>query len=128
MSWDIILFNSTRKIDSIAELDESQLVSTDFCAALATHFETIVKDDNHREIKGEDFAIEYFKDNELVSNKLLNLYGEAGLYELIILARIKNWQIFDTGNGCMIDLENPGNNGYENFKDYLQQVNSRLPQ
>jgi hypothetical protein len=33
-----------------------------------------------------------------------------------------NWQIFDTGNGCMIDLENPVNNGYSNFNNYLNQI------
>lgn len=57
-----------------------------------------------------------------VSNKMLSLYGENGLYELVTLARKNNWQIFDTGDGQMIDLENPAINGYENFQSYLKHV------
>jgi ABC-type Fe2+-enterobactin transport system substrate-binding protein len=53
---------------------------------------------------------------------MLSLYGENGLYELVVLAKKHNWQIFDTGLGQMIDLENPSNNGFENFQDYLKQI------
>jgi hypothetical protein len=122
MSWDIVLFNSKQKINSVEELDETQLKPTDFCSALEDHFAQIVKDDNHREIKGNDFAIDYFLDEEKVSNKMMSLYGENGLYELVVLAKKHNWQIFDTGLGQMIDLENPKNNGYENFQKYLEHV------
>src|SRR5262245_8436463 len=111
MSWDIVLFNSRQKINSIDELDEIQLEPTDFCSVFEKHFDTIVNDDNHRTIEGKDFTIQYFIDKENVSNKLLSLYGESGLYELVVLAKKYNWQIFDTGLGQMIDLENPTNNG-----------------
>ena len=122
MSWDIVLFNSKQKINSVEELDETHLKPTDFCSALEDHFAQIVKDDNHREIKGNDFTIDYFLDEEKVSNKMMSLYGENGLYELVVLAKKHNWQIFDTGLGQMIDLENPKNNGYENFQKYLEHV------
>jgi len=122
MSWDIVLFNSRQKIQAVEEVDETQLVPIDFCSALESHFDNITKDDNHREIKGNDFAIDYFVDDEPVSNKMLSLYGENGLYELVVLARKHNWQIFDTGLGQMIDLENPSINGYENFQSYLKHV------
>jgi len=122
MSWDIVLFNSKQKIESPEEVDEEQLMPTDFCSVFETHFHEIVKDDNHREIKGNDFAIDYFIDDEPVSNKMLSLYGENGLYELVALARKHHWQIFDTGLGQMIDLENPAINGYENFQNYLKHV------
>lgn len=122
MSWDIVLFNSRQKIESPEEVDETQLEPTDFCAVFESHFTEIVKDDNHREIKGKDFVIDYFIDDEPVSNKMMSLYGKDGLFELIVLARKYNWQIFDTGLGQMIDLENPSINGYENFQSYLQHV------
>lgn len=122
MSWDIVLFNSRQKIESVEEVDETQLEPTDFCSVFEKHFDQIIKDDNHREIKGKDFAIDYFSDDELVSNKMLSLYGENGLYELVVLARKYNWQIFDTGLGQMIDLENPSANGYEKFQNYLKQI------
>ncbi len=122
MSWDIVLFNSRQKITSVEEVDDTQLEPTDFSSIFESHFTEIVKDDNHREIKGKDFAIEYFVDEEKVSNKMLSLYGENGLFELVELARKHNWQIFDTGNEQMIDLENPANNGYENFQSYLRHV------
>lgn len=122
MSWDVILFNSRQKINFIEELDDTQLESTNFCSALENHFAQITKSDDHRVIKGKDFAIDYFEDDENVSNKLLSLYGENGLYELVVVAKKYNWQIFDTGLGQMIDLENPSNNGFENFQDYLKQL------
>ena len=122
MSWDIVLFNSRQKIDSIEELDATQLEATDFCAVFENHFEQIIKSDNHRQIRGMDFAIDYFVDDEKVSNKMLSLYGENGLYELVVLAKKNNWQIFDTGHGQMIDLDNPSANGYENFQSYLRHV------
>jgi hypothetical protein len=122
MSWDIVLFNSRQKISSVEEVDDTQLEPTDFCSALENHFKHIIINDDHREIKGKDFAIAYFIDEDKVSNKMLSLYGENGLFELVELAKKNNWQIFDTGNGQMIDLENPANNGYENFQSYLRHV------
>jgi hypothetical protein len=111
MSWDIVLFNSRQKIAFVEEVDDTQLEPTDFCAEFESHFTEIIKDDDHREIKGKDFAIDYFVDEDKVSNKMVSLYSKNGLFELVELARKHNWQKFDTGNGQMIDLENPANNG-----------------
>jgi len=122
MSWDIVLFNSRQKINSVEDVDHKLLEPTDFCSVLENHFNTAIKDDNHGEIKGKDFAIDYFIDHDKVDNKMLSLYGENGLYELVVLAKKHNWQIFDTGLGQMIDLENPSNNGYKNFQNYLNQL------
>ncbi|GAA5023555.1 hypothetical protein GCM10011506_06500 [Marivirga lumbricoides] len=122
MSWDIVLFNSKETIDSIEELDEHKLEPIDFTGILEKSFNDIIIDDNHREINGKDFSIEFFADDELVSNKMLSLYGENGLFELIELAKRHGWQIFDTGLGSMIDLENPENNGFENHRNYVAHV------
>ena len=70
MSWDVILFNSKQKINSIEEIDEEMFVPIDFCEVLNNYFDKITQNDNHREIKGKDFSIYYFIDSELVSNKL----------------------------------------------------------
>jgi len=125
MSWDIVLFNSKQRIESVSELDENQLEPTDFDAILENSFDRIKKDDNHREILGTDFTIDFFVHNEPVSNTMLNLYGENGLYELIELAKKHNWQIYDSGIGEMIDLENPEKNGFENHRKYVEQILKR---
>lgn len=122
MSWDLVIFNSKQKIEEVENIDESQLDPTDFNAAFASHFNNIVEDGTAREIVGDDFTIVYYIHDELVSNTLVNMYGEKGLYELILLAQKYNWQIFDTGLGQMIDLEDPSKNGYENFQQYLNKV------
>lgn len=122
MSWDIILFNTKQKIDSIEEIDENQFEPIDFTQILESSFTEIVKDDNHREIKGNDFSIDFYTDGELVSNKMISLYGENGLFELIELAKKYGWQIFDPGLGEMIDLDNPEKNGYENHRKYVEQI------
>lgn len=125
MSWDIVLFNSKEKINSVADIDELKLEPTDFCSVLEKHFNEIIMDGNHREIKGSDYTIDFFVPKENASNTLLNLYGENGLYELVQLARQNNWQIYDTGLGEMIDLDNPSNNGYKNFQTYLEYIRKK---
>ncbi len=122
MSWDIVLFNSRQTIKSVEEIEEELLVPTDFCSVLETRFENIERSDNHRRIKGDNFEIEYFTHNENVSNTILNLYGEQGLFEIAILARQNGWQVFATGLGEMLNLDHPENNGYHNFKKYLEHV------
>ena len=122
MSWDVVIFSSKQKINSIEEIDEEQFLPIDFNAVLEKHFDNIIVSENHREIKGDNFSIEYFTDTKPVSNTLFNLYGEAALFELIRVAKNYGWQIFDTGNGEMLDLEHPEKNGYSNFQSYLQQI------
>lgn len=117
-----MLFNSRQKIESPEDVDEMELEPTGFGEVLENHFTNIERDDDHRSIKGEDYTIDYFDDGEPSSNMMLSLYGENGLHELVALARIHGWQIFDTGLGQMIDLENPSANGYENFQKYLEHV------
>jgi len=122
MSWDIVLFNSRQKIKSIEAINEDQLLPTDFCNAFESHFIHIIKDKNHREIIGNDFSVDYFTEDEPVSNKMISLYGENALYELIFLAKKYGWQIYDSGIDQMIDLDNPSFNGYDNFQNYLSQI------
>jgi hypothetical protein len=122
MSWDIVLFNSTQKINSVAELDENQLKSTDFSGILESSFDRIKKEYNYREIIGTDFTIDFFSDSENSSNFMLSLYGENGLYELIELAKKHNWQIYDSGIDGMIDLENPEKNGFKNHIKYVNKI------
>ena len=49
MSWDIVLFNSKQRINSVADLDENQLESTDFSEILESSFDRINMDENHTE-------------------------------------------------------------------------------
>ncbi|WP_396636734.1 hypothetical protein [Maribacter sp. R77961] len=125
MSWDIVLFNSRQKINTVADLDENQLEPTDFKGILESSFDQIKKDVNHREIFGTDFRIDFFADNEHSSNFMLSINGENGLYELIELSKKYNWQIYDSGIDVMIDLEKPEKNGYKNHKEYIEQILNR---
>ncbi len=115
MSWDIVLFNSKETIESIENLDENKFVPTDFCAILE-------KSLNQAKIEGKDFPIDFYTDEEPVSTKMVSIYGENGLFELIELAKENNWQIFDTSLDEMIDLENPKRNGFESHKKYVEKV------
>ena len=122
MSWDIVPFNSKQKIKSVAKLDENQLELTDFSRILESSFDRIKKDNNHREIIGTDFIINFFTDNEYSSNFMLSLYGENGIYALIELAKKHNWQIYDSGIDVMVDSENPEKNGFHNHRKYVDQI------
>ncbi|MFA7446309.1 MAG: hypothetical protein WCY89_10210 [Flavobacteriaceae bacterium] len=122
MSWDLVLFNSTEKINLIEDIDESSLIEIDFDTLLSDFFPNKKEDSNHIKILGNDFSLEYFKRAELVSNKMITIYGKNGIYELAKFAKKHNFQIYDTGIEKMIDLENPENNGYKNFQKYRNQV------
>jgi prophage antirepressor-like protein len=122
MSWDVVLFSSTQKIDSIEEVDESMFIETDFCEVLDTYFAAVKEENDSVAVNDKDYSIDYYADDEPVSNKMVSLYGENALYELVIVAKKQGWQIFDTSLNAMIDLENPANNGYENFQLYLKKI------
>jgi hypothetical protein len=125
MSWDIVLFNSKQKIKSVSELNETQLEPTDFSGILENSFNRIKKDENHREIIGVNFTIDFFADKEYSCNLMLSLYGENGLFELIELAKKNNWQIYDSRIDGMIDLENPEKNEFKNHRKYVKQIINR---
>jgi len=122
MSWNIVLFNSKQKIQSVAELDENQLEPTDFIGILEKSFDQLKKDGNHREIIGTDFTIDFIAYNEISSNFMLSLYGENAIYALIELSKKYNWQIYDSGIDGMVDLENPEKNGFDNHRKYVEQI------
>lgn len=123
MSWDVVLFSSSEKITSIEEIDESKFIPVDFYAGYKKYFIDLKFNDNNSTIVGDGFSIVYYdKPNELSSNTILNLYGEKAIYALIDISKKYGWQIFDTGLGEMIDLENPSKTGYANFQAYLNHV------
>ena len=122
MSWDIVLFSSEQNLVSLENLKEDLLKPIDFDKVLKSKFVNIKKSENHNEIIGKDFSVEFFDDEELVSNKMLSVYGENGLFELIRIAKEENWQIYDSGIDKMLNLEKPEENGYENFRQYLKNI------
>ena len=122
MSWDVVLFNSNQEIKSVADLDENDLVPTEFDSALENHFKQMIKEENRREIKGSDFSIDYYVNGEDVSNKMLSIYGQNGIYALIEFAKKHNYQLYDSGFDGMLDLEKPEKNGYGDFQKYLKHV------
>lgn len=122
MNRDIVLFNSKQKIGNLEDIDEEGLVPIDFCAIFEKHFDNILTDGDRREIRGDDFTIQYLITDEPESNMFVNLYGENALFELINVSKMYNWQIFDTGTGQMLNLKNPERNGFENYHKYEQQI------
>ncbi|MCB0744081.1 MAG: hypothetical protein KDC67_09265, partial [Ignavibacteriae bacterium] len=62
-------------MESVSELDENQVEPTDFDTILEQSFDRKNKDNNHREIIGTDFTIDFFVLIEPVSNTMLNLFG-----------------------------------------------------
>ncbi len=122
MSWDIVLLKSKQIINSIKDLDENQLEITDFYSIFKHSFKKITKKGNFIEIIEKDYTIEFYVDDKLSSNFMLQLYGENGIYAIIEIAKKYNWQIYDSGIDGMIDLNNPENNGFGNHKKYIEQI------
>ena len=85
-------------------------------------FKNIKKDEDAWEIVGEHFTIVHYPDNALATHCMVNLYGENAIYAIVDLAKTIGFQVFDTGLGEMLDLDDPSKNGYENFQRYMRQV------
>ena len=123
MSWDVVLFNSAEKIGDLDNLDVNELAPVHFGQAFERHFQ-VKKDDDAWDIKGADFSIVYYDDGP-VTNCMVNLYGENAIYAIAHLAKMNGWQVFDTGLGEMLDLDDPSKNGYNNFQSYLKHVSGK---
>ena len=122
MRWDIVIFNSKQRINSIEEIREEFFVDIDFDTILERHFPNMIVNEGHRQINGENYSIEYFSPNGIANNLMLSLHGEQALFELIRISKIYDWQIFDTGNGQMLDINHPEINGYNDFQAFLKRV------
>lgn len=123
MSWDIIIFNANKEINLSDPDIENSLVPFDFTKAIEKHFTQIDKQEiSVWEITGNGFCFDYYPDNKPVTQIMINMYGEKGLFELIILAKKYGWQIYDSGLDKMLDLNNPSYNGYDRFHAYVQQI------
>jgi hypothetical protein len=126
MSWDVVIFNLTRQVDSVEEIDETILVDigtrTDFKKIMEENYPDIIWDDNWGKIERKDYSIEFSlgTTEEPFSNTLLHLYGENAVYDIIELCKKNNWQAYDSGLDQMLDLDNPMNNGYQNHQDYVK--------
>jgi hypothetical protein len=128
MSWDVIVFNLNRKVDSAEEIDETVLVDIgsekEFKRLIEQNYPDIIWDNDWGKIERKGYSIEFSlgDSDETFSNKLFHLYGENAIYELIEFCKANNWQVFDTGLDQMLDLDKPENNGYKNHQNYLKQI------
>lgn len=129
MSWDIVLLNSTEKIIFIENIDEEKLLPIDFDKILLKKCNLKIED--YKEIENccesisshsIDNEINFYFDTEPSSIKIVSLYSERALFRILELAKLHNWQIFDTSLGEMLDIENPNINGYHNHKNYVDRI------
>jgi len=127
MSWDIVLFNSVEIIISIEDLDEEKLLPIDFDKILLENYSTENTEDQKNEntninLSSVNDDINFYFDDEPSSNKIISLYSEEALFKIVELAKVHNWQIFDTSLGEILNLENPGKNGFSNHQKYVNQI------
>jgi hypothetical protein len=132
MSWDIVLFNLAKNVKSVEEINDELLL--DFGSGHS--FKQLVtecfpnaqwKDDNWCSIETPDYSIQFSLGNldDRFAEKLIHLYGEKAIYPIIDLCRKFGWQLFDTGNGKMIDINMPEKNGFTEFQSYLDAINKK---
>lgn len=130
MSWDIVLFSSAEKIISIEDVDENKLLMIDFDKILLENYpakNTENQKNKHTNSNSSSVNndINFYFDDEPSGIKMIELYSEEALYNIIELAKLHNWQVFDTSLNEMLDLENPAKNGYTNHKKYVDKIMNR---
>ncbi|NCD70824.1 hypothetical protein [Mucilaginibacter agri] len=119
MSWDVVLFNSTEKINDLETLNKQALKPADFGKKLKAHFKSIEEEEQFRIIEVEDGNIEYEYSDQPANNLLLSLDGEPALFALVEFAKKNKFQIYDASLESMLNLDKPHVNGY---KDYVADV------
>ena len=133
MSWDVVVFNLKRKVESVEDIDESVLVEigtyADFEAILKRRFPTLANEDGWLKADLGECSLETSlgEANETFSNTIIHLYGENAVYELIELCKANGWQVFDTALGQMLDLDHPEKNGYMEHRRYVEQIINKRP-
>lgn len=131
MSWNIVVFNLSKKVSDVEEIDESILVEVAWPrlhTALSESFPQMEREGEWVRIAGEDYSLETsLHEGEPYSNLMFHLYGEKAVYPLIAFCKRHGWQAFDTSLGEMLDLEDPGRNGYAHFMTYLAHVLGTQP-
>lgn len=131
MSWDVMIFNLSRKASSAEEIDESVLLDigsgANFKKLMEANYSDIVWEEDFGIIAREDFSIEFSLGalDETFSNIMFHLYGENAIYEVIELCKRNNWQLYDGGLDSMLDLQHPEINGYKNHQQYVRQILNR---
>src|SRR5687768_2405115 len=103
MSWDIVIFNLSRKVTDVEEIDETILVDIgtghDFKRIVKSNFPNLMCDEtNWCTIETDDYSIEFSLGDlsETFSNTLFALHGEKSIYAVVELCKKNNWQAFDT--------------------------------
>jgi hypothetical protein len=128
MSWDIFIFNATRPINDIEEIEEELLVDIgtwqDFKQLLVNQFPQAVFDGDWCTIEDGSTSLETSigPPEEKMSNTILHLYGAEDIHLAVAFCRRNNWQAFDTSFGKMLNFDKPGENGYLSFAAYLAQI------
>lgn len=130
MSWDVVIFNLSKKVSSVEEIDVSILIdiasNKRFKEILIENFPDIKWDDNCGIVERDNIYIEVFigelKDDTFSNTIFFLRDGEASIFEIINLCKKYGWQIYDTSLGAMIDVDNPGLNGYTNYRNYVNQI------
>jgi hypothetical protein len=128
MSWDVVVFKLSRKVNRVEEIDETILIdigtNTVFKKIIEKNFHDVVWDVDWGKIERKDYSIEFsLGDSDgHFSNTIFHLYGENAIYEIVELCKKNNWQAYDTGLGQMLDLDDPKKNGYENHQKYVRQI------
>lgn len=128
MSWDVIVFNLSRKAQSVEEINESILIpigtKTDFKKLMDQNYQNLIWNGNWGRIERTDYSIEFSLGDteESFSNTVFHLHGENAIYDLIDLCKKNGWQAFDTGLGQMLNLDDPMKSGYMNHQNYLRQI------
>lgn len=133
MSWDVVVFNLKRKVDTVEEIDESVLVDigtyADFEAILKRRFPMLTNKEGWLRADLDTCSLETSLGelNETFSNTTFHLHGEHAVYELIELCKAHGWQAFDTALGQMLDLEHPETNGYTEHRRNVDHIMNERP-
>lgn len=128
MSWDVVIFNLSKQVQTVEEINDEILVDigtwSQFKKMLKDYFPAMVFEKDWCKISTEDFSLQTSigNANERVSSTIFHLHGENAIYAIADLCKRNNWQAFDTYLGDMLNVENPEKNGYQNFNNYLNQI------
>lgn len=115
----IILFNCKDDVKTYEEICQKKLQPiNNFREVIEIRFKNFIKKNGeHLTIMTPNYRIYCGTENILTVGREIDIYGEAGLHEIIELAKDNDWKIYDKGLNDFIDHNFPKNFSYIDFKN-----------
>ena len=120
LTW--YLCNCQEDVLTYQEIYEKEMEAIDIGGIILASFKEYIKvEGDNLTIVAPNYMVYCGSPTELTASKEINIYGEAGVYEFIELAKVNGWKVLDIGLEDLLDLDFP-----QHYSSYLEYRKMKL--